>query len=186
MTRPNHNQFFKDAGILALSILVAAMLVRSDVLAQALTATQGVAFLSSVIAGFFFVSIFTTAPATGALIEIFQANSLATIAFFGAIGAVAGDYLMFMFMRDTFSEHLTEVFRLKGTLKRLKHFLRPRIFRRLSFVLGGLIIASPLPDELGLSLLGFSKTKTSWFLPLSFAANFGGILLIGLATRALT
>lgn len=76
MTQRNNNEFFKDASILALSILLAVMLVRSDALTHVLTATQGITFLSSFIAGFFFTSVFTTAPAAGALIEIFRLNGI--------------------------------------------------------------------------------------------------------------
>ena len=56
-----------------------------------------------------------------------------------------------------------------------------RSFRWLTFFAGGFIIASPLPDELGIALLGFSKLKTSLFVPLSFTFNFLGICLIGIA-----
>ncbi|MCI0558491.1 MAG: hypothetical protein MN733_08355 [Nitrososphaera sp.] len=185
MTKFTNNEFFKDIGILVLSILVAIVLVQTRVLAQILTATQGITFLSSFVAGIFFTSIFTTAPAIAALIEIAQTSSLVWVSFFGAFGAMCGDFLMFRFMRDRFSEHLLHTIHLQGARRRLKHFLKPRLFRRLTFVIGGLIIASPLPDELGLTLLGLSKTKTSWFLPLAFVCNFAGILLVGLVARAL-
>ena len=63
--------------------------------------------------------------------------------------------------------------------------LKLKLFRRVSFFVGGLIIASPLPDELGISLFGFSKIKMSWFIPLSFIFNFIGIVLIGVVAQAL-
>jgi hypothetical protein len=59
------------------------------------------------------------------------------------------------------------------------------MFRLVSLFVGGLIIASPLPDELGISVWGFSKLKTAWFIPLSFFCNFVGILLIGAVARAI-
>ena len=51
--------------------------------------------------------------------------------------------------------------------------------------MGGLIIASPFPDELGIGLLGFSKMRTRWFVLLSFTFNFIGIFLIGLVAKTL-
>jgi len=55
----------------------------------------------------------------------------------------------------------------------------------LTFLVGGLIIVSPFPDEIGVSLLGFSKMRTSWFISLSFVFNFTGILLVGWVAKAL-
>jgi hypothetical protein len=60
-----------------------------------------------------------------------------------------------------------------------------RVFRAVMPFLGALIIASPLPDELGLVFLGISKLKTRYFLPLSFVLNFFGILIIGLIAKSL-
>ena len=71
-----------------------------------------------------------------------------------------------------------------GLLHSTRELLKVPWLRGLLFLLGGLIIASPLPDELGISLFGFSKAKTSWFVPLSFTFNFIGIVLIGLVAQA--
>jgi hypothetical protein len=69
--------------------------------------------------------------------------------------------------------------------KRMRSFFKLRLFRWLSLFVGGLIMASPLPDEVGISLMGMSKIKVPWFVTLSFVFNFIGIVLIGLAARAL-
>ena len=78
-----------------------------------------------------------------------------------------------------------EIIKHQGAGKRIKLLLKLKLFRWLTFFAGGLIIASPFPDELGISLLGFSKMRTSWFIPLSFALNCIGILLIGWVAKAL-
>ena len=78
-----------------------------------------------------------------------------------------------------------ELIKYQGAGKRIKVLFKLKFFRWLTFLVGGLIIASPFPDELGISLLGFSKMRTSWFIPLSFAFNFVGILLVGLVAKAL-
>jgi hypothetical protein len=67
--------------------------------------------------------------------------------------------------------------------KRLRQLLEGRGFRWLTFFAGGLVIASPLPDELGISLLGLSRVRIRWFVVVSYAFNFLGILLIALAAR---
>ncbi len=88
-------------------------------------------------------------------------------------------------MRNRFTEHLAELVSVKGVRRRFRKIFHLRFFRWLTFLIGGLIIASPLPDELGLTLLGFSKAKTSLFLILSFTFNFIGIILIGLVAGAM-
>ena len=45
-------------------------------------------------------------------------------------------------------------------------------------MLGAAIIASPLPDEIGLSLMGMSKTRVAVLIPVSFAMNALGICLL--------
>ncbi|OGG78335.1 hypothetical protein A3A36_01445 [Candidatus Kaiserbacteria bacterium RIFCSPLOWO2_01_FULL_52_12b] len=62
---------------------------------------------------------------------------------------------------------------------------RPRLFKWLIPFVGALIIASPLPDEAGLAMMGLSKMKTSVFIPISFALNFLGILAIGIFAKEL-
>ncbi len=175
----------QDIGIVFLSILVALILVRTDTIPTLLSYSRELDHVGSFIAGLFFTSVFTTAPAIAAFGEIAQVYSLFWTAFFGALGAVLGDFILFRFLRDRFSDDLMEVLRHNTGGKRVRALLKLKFFRWFTFLLGGIIIASPLPDELGISLLGFSKTKTSWFIPLSFTFNFLGILLIGAVSRSL-
>lgn len=173
-----------DLAIILFSIVMAIILSRTDLLVNVLISSKKLEVLGSLVAGILFTSVFTTAPAVVTLGEIAQANSVWLVAFFGAIGAAVGDWIIFRFVGDRFSRHLVEFVRKRGW-GRIKRLLNLKHFKRLAYLLGWLIIASPLPDELGVILLGFSKMKQSLFLPLSFAANFIGILLVGIVARAL-
>lgn len=175
----------QDVLIIAASVGIAVFLTQTDTLVTLLTSTKELEFLGSFLAGLFFTSVFTAAPAVVTLGEIARANSLAPVVVFGALGAVVGDLLIFRFVRDRFSEHLKELSGYKGVLRRARVLLKMRFFRWLSLFVGGVIIASPFPDELGIGLLGLSKMKTTWFIPLSFLLNGVGILAIGLVARAL-
>ncbi|MDB5244721.1 MAG: hypothetical protein JWN18_591 [Parcubacteria group bacterium] len=177
--------FLHDVVLVAISVCVTIALVETGLLVKTFMLLDGVEFLGSFIAGVFFTSLFTTVPAIIALGEIARTHAIIQVAFFGALGAVVGDLIIFRFIRDRFAEHLIELVNHQTVGKRLRALLRMKFFRILSFFVGGLIIASPLPDELGISLLSLSKIKTSWFIPLSFAFNFAGIVLIGLAAQAL-
>ena len=176
---------FRDLLIIALSVGVAIFLLKTNILVAILTSTKEMEFFGSFIAGLFFTSVFTAAPAVVALGSIAHANSLLPVVAFGALGAMVGDLIIFRFIRDEFSEHLLELAQHKSSLRRVRALLRMRIFRWLSLFVGGLIIASPFPDELGIGLWGFSKMRTLWFVPLSFVFNGIGILVIGLIAQSL-
>lgn len=183
MTRQEKRDLFQDLAIIFFSIVIALFLVKSNVLIDVLESSQKLKWFGSFLAGMFFTSILTTVPATVTLGEIAQNNSLWLTALFGGLGAVVGDLIIFRFVRDRVGEHLRELLRHKTSGLRFRALFKFKVMRWLTFLAGGLIIASPLPDELGISLLGFSKTKTVLFLPLSFACNFIGILIVGLAAR---
>ena len=175
----------RDTLLLFYSIVLAVAMVQCGLLSSLLNATQGVSFISSFVSGFFFTSVFTTAPAIAALGETSLTHAPIFVALFGAAGAVCGDYVLFSIVRDSASKHLMHLQHLRGTGRKLTHLLKRRAFRWFVYLLAGMIIASPLPDEIGLSLLGFAHVKTLRFLPLSFVCNFAGIYLLALGVRAL-
>ena len=67
---------------------------------------------------------------------------------------------------------------------KLRALFYSRAYKRLLPFIGALIIASPLPDELGLVMLGAAGVKTKYFIILSFSLNFAGLVAIGLITKA--
>ncbi len=181
----NHkNNLMRDLGIIVLSIVMAVILVKTGAFESLLTSTQGLKFIGSFIAGMFFVSVFTVAPATVALAEIAQSNSVFWVAFVGGIGALAGDLVIFRFIKDRLSEDFLYLIK-KSKSERLISVFKLKFFRWLIPFVGALIVASPLPDELGLAMMGLSKMKMSLFIPVSFFLNFLGILAIGFIAKAL-
>lgn len=173
----------RDIGIVALSVVIAVWLVRAGVIPELLASVSGFAVIGAFIAGMFFVSVFSAAPAAAVLIELFRANSLLEVALAGALGALVGDWAMFRFMRDHLAADLAFLARSSPLRRRLLIF-RLKCFRWLTPLLGALIVASPLPDEIGLALMGLSRLRTVVFLPLSFALNFAGMLIIGFMIQA--
>ena len=179
------NNLTKDIGIIVLSIIVGIILIKTGAIEEILKQTRNLWFLDSFIAGMFFTSIFTTVPAIVALGEIAQlSQSVFLVAIFGGLGALCGDLIIFRFMRDRFGEDILGLIRNSGN-SRFRSIVRLKSFRWLTFFLGALVIASPLPDELGLTMMGFSKTKTSLFIPVSFVFNFLGILVMGFIAKNL-
>lgn len=180
LSRDEYRPLMQDIAIIALSVVVAIMLVRTGTLTNLIvTSHVGYEFLESFIAGIFFTSVFTTVPAIVALGKIAQIHGVLETAFWGSIGSVVGDLLIFSFVKDRLSEHIMTLLSHQGMGRRMRALFRLRMFRRLSFLVGGIIIASPLPDEIGIALMGFSKMRTLYFIPLTFVFNFIGLLFIG-------
>ena len=169
----------QDVGIVAMSFLVAIILVKTDTIGTILKSVEQFHQIGSLIAGMFFTSIFTTAPAIVALGELAKVNSVFSNALLGAVGAVLGDLVIFRFVRDRLSEHLTELIKHDSSWKRIKLLFRLKYFKWFTFLIGGLILASPFPDELAIGLFGVSKMKIPLFILVSFVFNFIGIFIIG-------
>lgn len=173
-----------DFLLIVISVLVAWLIVRLDLLRPVLVATENIKLLSSFIAGLFFTSAFTTPLSMVALGEISLNAPSFAVAFFGASGAVIGDMIIFLFVKDRFAEDVRFLTQ-SSRLKRIKAIFELRLFRWLTPMIGALIIASPLPDELGLAMMGMAKLRTLALVCISFTMNFIGIILIALAANAL-
>ena len=172
----------RDLVIIALSAVVAIIFVKTGILRSVLTSTQDMKILGSFISGIFFVSIFTALPATVIIAELAETNSIFLVALFGGFGALFGDLIIFRFIKDNLSEDFFYLIK-KSRSERFFSIFRLKLFKWLVPFVGALVVASPLPDELGLAMMGFSKMKTSLFIPIAFILNSLGILIICFIAR---
>jgi hypothetical protein len=135
------------------------------------------------VAGIFFTYGFTAAPATTIFLILAQHQNIYLASLIGGLGALIGDLFIFSFIRYSFSDEIRKLSRetivkyfngrLSGVLK--KYFLP---------VVAGFIIASPLPDEIGISLMAASKIiSTKIFSIISYLLNTAGIFVILLVGR---
>ena len=177
-------QFNRDLGLVFISIILAIIIAKTGTVRDFLTVTSESEFFGAFIAGLFFTSIFTTAPAIVILGELAQTISPWQVALVGGFGALLADLLIFRFFTDHVSEDIKHVMR-KYHIGKRRSIFRSRLVRWFIPFLGALVIASPLPDELGIALLGFAKFPVKVFMLLSFVLNFAGILAIGLIARSL-
>lgn len=177
-SRKNH--IWKDFYILVLSIICTIILVKTGAMNTVVYSASNFGIIGIFIVGIFFTSIFTITPAGVVLASLAQSEPLLQVAVFGAIGAVVGDLLIYLYLKDTLAADILYIVH-KNRNKVLKQFFHLRIWRWLTPLLGAIVIASPLPDELGLAMMGLSKMKTFILIPISFTFNFVGIILVALA-----
>ncbi len=168
---------YKNITFVILGIVLALGLSRWETFHGFLLHLGGFGYLSAVIAGSLFVSTFTIAA--GAVILFFLAETLPAwqIGILAGIGAVLTDLTIFRFVKSGLAQEVERLYNEFGG-RHWRHLFHSKYFSWMLPVAGALIIASPLPDELGVSLLGLSKMSAWQFVAISFILNFIGIFLI--------
>lgn len=175
---------YKNSALLLLSLVCVLYLSRTDMFGTFATSLATLRYGGAFIAGIFFTSIFTVAPALILLQAIAHSSNPWLVALAGGAGAVLGDYLIFRYIRTSLQGELIQLAKKFGIF-RLRYLWRTPYFAWIVPLMGALIIASPLPDELGVGLLGISKVKSWQFLFLSFCLNTGGISVFLAASHQL-
>ncbi len=184
LTASERRNFLRDAAVLVLSVVVAVMLAKAGVVERVVDHADASVLLASFFAGLFFTSAFTTAPAIVVLGQLAQLNSPWPVALVGGLGAAVGDLLLFKLFRDTVGNDIRTI--LKHSCGRACVYrLRTKPARLLSVIVGGFVLASPLPDEVGLALMGVTRVHLRLLVPLAYTFNTLGILAIGYAAQAL-
>ena len=173
-----------DIVIITASIYLAIYLAHAGAIAHLISLAGSNVLLVSFVAGLFFTSFFTTPPAIATFASLSGHGNMFAIALVGGLGSVLGDSFLFFFVRGRIAKDASAL--MTGPrLKRVMRVLKKRRFRRILPVIGALIIASPLPDEIGLTLIGVSSLGRGSFFALSYCMNTIGILLILALTGAL-
>ena len=168
---------YKNTIFLLLSLLVLYFIADADFVKQFISKLGDWGYFGAFVVGIFFVSIFTVAPSILVVYYLAQTLNPWEVALFAGLGAAVGDAIIFNFIRDGFFDEIKHLFNF------CKKPLFARIFNSPYFVwmlpvVGAIIIASPFPDEIGISLMGLSKIKRWQFVVVSFVLNSAGLLLI--------
>ena len=175
----------KNLAVFIVSVFLAVIIARSGFFERLIAASSEWGIIGSFVSGLFFTSLFTVAPATVALGELAQVYPLLVVSLVGGAGAVIGDFVLFKFLKSHLADDLKTLFA-QNKKSRLLIFLHMPVFRWFSWLIGAAIIASPLPDELGLLLIGISSMRARFLIPITFVLNSAGIFIIGLVARGLS
>jgi hypothetical protein len=171
-----HHELVKDIVFIFLGVIIAVVLAGSGFL-DGFIGFLGNGIIASFVAGVFFTSAFTIAPASVVFVPLVEPIPISTLALWGALGALCGDLILFFFIRDRFANDIKNSFR-PSFIRHIAHSFHFGFLKWLAPILGAFIIASPLPDELGLTLMGLSKTRVAVMVPISFVMNLLGIYLL--------
>lgn len=175
---------YPNTVLLIASLIVFVVLLYTPGVQHAIVWLGSLGYVGGFICGIFFVSTFSVAPAAVILFHLAETLNPLGIALAAGLGSVLGDLLIFRFLRDGVFEELAPILRTSRMGLRFEQLFNKPYFAWIVPIIGALIIASPLPDEVGIGLMGLSKIRLWQFALVAFLLNTIGILLIALTAQS--
>src|SRR3989344_1737438 len=166
--------------LLILFSLLSYFIFSNPNMTEFVNSLEGFVYWASVfIAGFLFSFGFTTPPATAFFI-VLEPKNILMISLLGGIGSALSDILIFKTIKYSFMGEFKRLEKTKliRTIEReFTHLHYIKIY--LLYIIAGIAIVSPLPDELGVSMLaGMTKIKSYILGLISFILKAGTIWLL--------
>lgn len=170
---------YKHTTVLIVSLLAFVAILDTALAATVLDSIAGLGYIGAFIAGLLFVSLFTAAPSVVLLVTL-AASGLNPwlIALVAGLGSMTGDYIILRLVEDKLAYELKPIALRLGIPQAIKYLQGRAATTWLVRLLGAVIIASPLPDEIGIGLLGASRLGKLQFLGLCYVLNAAGIALL--------
>src|SRR6185369_8270236 len=109
MTERRKGKYIKDSVLVVFSIFIALYIAKSPAISDFIFHSDNFYILDSFVAGLFFTSIFTTAPAMVVLGAITGAHSVAVVALVGGLGAMIGDKIILNFLKKHVSSNISDI-----------------------------------------------------------------------------
>ncbi len=172
---------FPKIFLMVVMIILAYYLFKNPLVVSNLSSLGNLSYFGIFIAGMLFSFGFSTPFAVGFFI-VANPENIFTAALIAGAGAFLSDFAIFKTIRLSFLDEFNEIKKIKIiklTNSAIKKSFSKKLINYTLFILAGVVIASPLPDEVGVALLaGISEIKTSIFSLFSFVLNTLGILFI--------
>lgn len=175
---------YKNTSLLIASLALFFYFAQSDAVQTVIKSVGSLGYVGAFVAGMFFVSTFTAAPAAVVMFKLAEYLNPLEVALFAGLGAMLGDYIIFRALKDNVFAELQPIFTRMGG-KYLVDLFKTPYFAWLLPLVGAIIIASPLPDEAGISILGLSRLSRRQFLLISFLLNATGIFFVVLLAKSI-
>jgi len=137
-----------------------------------------IGYVGVFVSGMLYTYGFTTPFATALLLIFGGEVNIFAGAILAGVGAVLSDLFIFEFIRKSFSDEIS-TFSHEKLVKGIKKHIPTSLQRPLILLIAALLFASPVPDELAVSLLATQKRLSAKaFMMFSYISNTIGILII--------
>lgn len=164
--------------LLFITFLIAYLLFYGREYVQFRDFMAGLGYSGTFVAGMLFTYGFTAAPATAIFLILAQSQNIYIASLIGGFGALVGDLFIFSFIRNSFTGEIRKL----SKEKIVKYFNGkfPNAIKEYFLpVIAGFVIASPLPDEIGVTMLAATKIiSTKVFSVISYLLNTAGIFVV--------
>lgn len=164
----------KKAKMYMIVILLMAFLYASGMLPSLILSLHEFEYPGAFAAGLFYSYGMTTPLAIAVFIAMAPTMDPLLLALLGASGAAASD----IFMLRSFADEVGRKIKITKKLEFAVPEARSLPQKLTLSAIGGLILMSPLPDEIAVVFLGISRIDAWKFAILSFVFKFMGILAI--------
>jgi hypothetical protein len=164
--------------LLIFTFILAYFLFKGRTLDSVRLMLESLGYFGAFIAGVMYSYGFTAGPSTAIFLILAKQQNIVICGLLGGLGALVGDLIIFKFIRSGFTDELkmlSEERIVKTIRQKLPHSLRIVLLP----LLASLIIASPLPDEIGVMMFAAAtKIHEGLFSVLSYVLNTAGIFII--------
>jgi hypothetical protein len=171
------NYRYKNLTLAFLSILLSIILSRYNFLNDIIYNSSAVPFVGSFIAGALYVSASTAALGILLLADLSKTLAPIEIAIIAGIGGMVADFVIFRFVKSGLIPEIIPIYNKLGG-QRLTNLMHHKLVKWCMPIIGAIIIASPLPDELGICLMGLTNIKNYQFILLCLILDIAGVFLL--------
>lgn len=168
---------YKNLTLVFLSIVITLILSRFNFINDYLYQIKDLPFLGSFLAGALYVSATSAAFGILLLSDLAKETSALEIALFAGLGGAVADFAIFRFIKQNLISEISPIYDKLGG-QHIANFIYQKYMRWTLPIIGAIIIASPLPDEIGIGLMGLSKIKNYQFALLCLVLDVIGVYLL--------
>lgn len=166
---------------LVLTVVASYFIFSNGDIAQKIQSLGDIGYIGIYVAGLCFSFGFTTAFGIGYFITA-EPNSLLLATVIGGLGALTGDLIIFKIVKASFMDEFERLQKTKSFrffIKQSNSLISKKIKNYLLYAIAGIVIASPLPDEIGVAMLaGLTTIKPLKLSIISFIMNSLGIIVM--------
>ncbi len=172
---------YPKLSLLFISILAAYFLFKNEEISLFIRNLDNLSYLGIFIAGIFLAFGFSASFSIGFFI-ISQPSNIILATLIGGLGAITSDLLIFKFIKLSFIDEFNELKKAKviKKIRKIIHQNKNLLIRHyLIYAFAGIIIATPLPDEIGVSMFaGLTSIKPEKLAAIGFFLHSLVIFLI--------
>lgn len=172
---------YKKLTILVLSIILAYYIFNIPEITSLVGDLSKTNYIGVFIAGIF-LAFGPTAPFAAGFFITYEAESILIASIIAGLGSLLADMFLFRFIRASFLDEFQELEKTK-VIKIIQKNFHSKPFHKLKtylfYSIIGILIASPLPDEIGLSMIaGLTHIKAKPLAVISFILHAIGTAVL--------